>query len=862
MKGRERKPAAEPGERKPPPDAARCGAEEAVLELQRKTGNRAMNGLLEGNVPSPLGSELSSHSGQPLNPDLRRTFELTLGRDLTSVRVHTDRDAARMAEAEGARAFTVGSDVYFGLGEYAPATGPGRHLIAHELTHVLQQAHSLGALASPQPLLEAEAEAVARGSQNVVAHAAPTGVVQRAEKVKPKPMTPEEREATQKWLVEEQEKLGAEGKKGFDPGEAEAALREPLTKQDLHKQAVEAVRGYTSRPSSQADRLRQQPATLPPEGAKPARVTGAGYETYAAIQILDKNGKRVAVEPGAYRGGGGELAHAERVSLAALGEPTVDVKGGTLMVVVETEPCRTCLPALEAYAAKHGLKLQVSVPERPGVTAKTASTTSLAKGATLRDVNIDQLREKYAKEPAPMPKTKAGKAGGGAAKQPKGAAAKEAPPTSGAIASAEANKPAAAVETAKPPAQAEPLKVTSTTPSPPPAPSAATTTAGEVKKPPAAGAPTAPVTEEKTSPKPAAAAGVVEEKGPAKPAPVGTAFEQSEAKTAAPTPQPGPKGGGPTSFVPAPEKGPRISAPAAPAEGMRSATAEPPTARQRVAMLNLARHQVEISRPSMGWTVAGAAGRAASTGLELLNIMGILNSFVDDLVLQKSGGVRSGGEAGEYVQGLRNAIEETHPPASALKRAAVADRAEGFQAAVSYFDRSGEAIQALMGTAEASAAQERSEQLFRMERHLNAMYGYIAAVERHENDLGARMERLAPVYWEINRHAGWARQAADELAPLVDSRAVAAVPGMREMVYDFWKRFDDASYDLNGVENLVRNKISEYDRQRERAAERLREARGSYTYWTGIYEGLTHQKFEPVQIQFERWVGRYYFGWE
>jgi hypothetical protein len=142
------------------------------------------------------------------------------------------------------------------------------------------------------------------------------------------------------------------------------------------------------------------------------------------------------------------------------------------------------------------------------------------------------------------------------------------------------------------------------------------------------------------------------------------------------------------------------------------------------------------------------------------------------------------------------------------------------------------------------------------------MYGYIAALEQHENDLGARMERLGPVYWEVNRHASWARQAADELAPLVDNRAVSAYPGMRQVVYDFWKQFDAASYDLNGVESLVRNKISEYDRRRERVVEQLRDARGSYTYWTGIYEGLTHQKFEPVEIQFERWIGRYYFGWE
>ena len=67
-------------------------------------------------------------------------MEPRFGRDFSRVRVHADTRAADSARAVAARAYTVGSDVVFGPGEYAPATTAGRHLIAHELAHVVQQA--------------------------------------------------------------------------------------------------------------------------------------------------------------------------------------------------------------------------------------------------------------------------------------------------------------------------------------------------------------------------------------------------------------------------------------------------------------------------------------------------------------------------------------------------------------------------------------------------------------------------------------------------------------------------------------------------------------------------------------------------
>ena len=67
-------------------------------------------------------------------------MEDRLGFDFSRVRVHTDAQAAQSARAVGARAYTIGSDVVFGAGEYAPRSREGQRLIAHELTHVRQQA--------------------------------------------------------------------------------------------------------------------------------------------------------------------------------------------------------------------------------------------------------------------------------------------------------------------------------------------------------------------------------------------------------------------------------------------------------------------------------------------------------------------------------------------------------------------------------------------------------------------------------------------------------------------------------------------------------------------------------------------------
>ncbi len=97
----------------------------------------------DASAPGPAASaivdEVLRSPGRPLDPDSRAFFEPRFGRDLGEVRVRADAGAARSARAVGALAYTVGRDVVFGAGRFAPGTAAGRRLLAHELTHVLQQ---------------------------------------------------------------------------------------------------------------------------------------------------------------------------------------------------------------------------------------------------------------------------------------------------------------------------------------------------------------------------------------------------------------------------------------------------------------------------------------------------------------------------------------------------------------------------------------------------------------------------------------------------------------------------------------------------------------------------------------------------
>lgn len=124
---------------------------EDILHLQNTIGNQEVqrlvkSGKIQASSPAPTvssGLEAGINSkkggGQPLPESARSFFEPRFGADFSRVRLHTDTNAASTAKSLNAQAFTVGRNVFFGSGYYSPGTSSGKRLLAHELSHTLQQ---------------------------------------------------------------------------------------------------------------------------------------------------------------------------------------------------------------------------------------------------------------------------------------------------------------------------------------------------------------------------------------------------------------------------------------------------------------------------------------------------------------------------------------------------------------------------------------------------------------------------------------------------------------------------------------------------------------------------------------------------
>jgi hypothetical protein len=118
---------------------AECEVEEKVQTKLDGTGLDSRG--IGARAPAVVDEALRSPS-RPLDAAARAFFEPRLGRSLDKVRVHTGARAADSARAVGAQAYTVGEQIVFNAGRYAPSTDSGRHLLAHELVHTVQQRES------------------------------------------------------------------------------------------------------------------------------------------------------------------------------------------------------------------------------------------------------------------------------------------------------------------------------------------------------------------------------------------------------------------------------------------------------------------------------------------------------------------------------------------------------------------------------------------------------------------------------------------------------------------------------------------------------------------------------------------------
>jgi hypothetical protein len=107
----------------------------AQTSIQRYTGQASES---TDTVPASVDRTLAG-TGRPLEPALRQDMEQRFGHDFSRVRVHAGAAAEQSAREVNAKAYTVGHNVVFGAGRFSPGSQAGRHLLAHELTHVLQQ---------------------------------------------------------------------------------------------------------------------------------------------------------------------------------------------------------------------------------------------------------------------------------------------------------------------------------------------------------------------------------------------------------------------------------------------------------------------------------------------------------------------------------------------------------------------------------------------------------------------------------------------------------------------------------------------------------------------------------------------------
>lgn len=158
-----------------------------VAGLQRVAGNSGASALMDEDR-SPVHNVIGS-GGSPLPADLRTDMEGRFGHDFGDVRVHHDGAAHDSAKSVNAQAYTVGSDIVFQSGKYDPASDAGKHMIAHELTHVVQQrsgpvdgTDAGGGVKISDPSDRFEREAVANADR-VMASPAPAAAPAGAQRV-------------------------------------------------------------------------------------------------------------------------------------------------------------------------------------------------------------------------------------------------------------------------------------------------------------------------------------------------------------------------------------------------------------------------------------------------------------------------------------------------------------------------------------------------------------------------------------------------------------------------------------------------------------------------------------------------------
>jgi pyruvate/2-oxoglutarate dehydrogenase complex dihydrolipoamide acyltransferase (E2) component len=294
------------------PDALGPGG---LLHLQQAAGNAGVAGLVAQRRASQEGDsaeedaspvrDVVSSKGSPLDPTVRRDMEAAVGHDFGDVEVHTDARAAESARSVQAHAYTVGNHVVFGEGRYQPDTTEGRHTLAHELTHVVQQRQgpvdgtpAAGGvkISHPGDRFEQEAESNARrvttgeGGGGDPQPAAPAAAVQREEDTAVAEAPAVQRQAAEEEQDEEEAPpeaaTGTEGATEQAPTGAAGAGTEGATDEATAGAAGGGTEGATEAP----------PAETPAEGPAPEGASEAPEEEEEEEAPVSKLDESIAVQ--------------------------------------------------------------------------------------------------------------------------------------------------------------------------------------------------------------------------------------------------------------------------------------------------------------------------------------------------------------------------------------------------------------------------------------------------------------------------------------------------------------------------------------------------------------------------------------
>lgn len=129
-----------------PTDLSRRQKHGVTQPLVQRRASGGVTGLAEA---PPAVHDVLNSPGQPLDATTRALFEPRFGHDFSRVRVHSGTAAEQSARDVNANAYTVGNDIVFSAGRFAPSTNAGRGLLAHELTHVVQQQSAVSIMRHP-----------------------------------------------------------------------------------------------------------------------------------------------------------------------------------------------------------------------------------------------------------------------------------------------------------------------------------------------------------------------------------------------------------------------------------------------------------------------------------------------------------------------------------------------------------------------------------------------------------------------------------------------------------------------------------------------------------------------------------------